>query len=472
MENNKEEPGLIQVLKNVWLVDIPSYANKIYYSLGFLSMIAFTLLVITGIVLTFFGPDWWLISPVGVLTRSIHLWAVQAFVIFVILHLLIVFLTGGYRAPRQFVWVLGSLMFFFSLAEAEFGYVLRNDFSSQWRSLQGADFWNGTGMGTFINNLNYAQIYGIHVVVIPFIIIFLLFLHYALVRLRGIAKPYRKDVPYHMVKANHTILFFRGFVLICVIIALAAIFPSPIIEPVTVKQVAIDDPALMATTLITEIDHSSDTATYVDNIAPYQYDTKKVYVDVPYMQYISLQQNKQSMLDYFNAEDQQTQTDNLKAASDYFTKNGQLTTEPNTKNPVIPLISSLVLMGQQGLYEAVVLHESDTNYNPTYLTRFIADTGVPEDKATSLKITTPQYGMLREEKGFPTPGAWWLAPLGLLDNTLLQNDDNQDRDGAEIVGIFMLLFTAFPYIPFLNKFPDKLGVYKLIWKEKSPQKSS
>jgi hypothetical protein len=68
--------------------------------------------------------------------------------------------------------------------------------------------------------------------------------------------------------------------------------------------------------------------------------------------------------------------------------------------------------------------------------------------------------MLREEsKG--RPGAWWLAPIGLLDHTLLSNDDNQDRDGALMLGIFILLMAAFPFIPGLNKVPELLGLYKL-----------
>ena len=176
------------------------------------------------------------------------------------------------------------------------------------------------------------------------------------------------------------------------------------------------------------------------------------------------------MLDYFKAESKQAQESNLKDAKDYFSNHGQINPLPDKQNPVISIVSSLVLMGQSGLYEATLRNEAYTGYNPTYVLRFLADTGVLEDKATNLGITTSQYGMLREEKGSLPPGAWWLAPLGLLDNTILKNDDNQDRDGAGIIGIFILLFIAFPYIPFLNQLPDKLGVYKFIWKDKTLQK--
>ena len=466
MKNKIENSGIVQLLKIVWLENVPSYANKFFYSLGFLSMISFFLLIISGVILVFFGPDWWFTTSMGTFIRSIHLWATQAFVIFIILHLLIVFFSGGYRPPRRFVWVLGALMFFLVLFNAEFGYVLRNDFSSQWRSLQGADLYNGSGIGRFINNLNYAQVYGIHIIIIPIIILGILFLHYALVRLRGIATPYKKNFEYRIVKANHFVLFFRGFILVCVIVLLAIIFPSPLIAPVTIKQVAIEDPRLMAQTLLSELDYSSDTATYFDTIDPYTFNTKNVYIATPYIEYFKTQQGTVNLFDSFNQENKQLQNKNINLAKNYFSNNGKIIPNLDNNNPVIPMISSLVLMAKSGLYEASLRNEINTGYNPTYVLRFLSDTGVLEDKATKLGITTQQYGMLREEKGQFPPGAWWLAPLGFMDNTILKNDVNQDQHGAEILGILMLVFIAFPYIPILNELPDKLKIYKLIWRDK------
>ena len=47
-----------------------------------------------------------------------------------------------------------------------------------------------------------------------------------------------------------------------------------------------------------------------------------------------------------------------------------------------------------------------------------------------------------------------------------KGDANGDRDAAIIFGTFFLVLIAFPYIPGLNQIPDKLKVYKLIWREK------
>ena len=458
----KNKP-LLSTLNKLMIQDVPAYANKLFYSLGFLSMTCFLILIATGVTMAAYGPDWWLTSGAGRYFRSVHLWATQAFVLFVILHLLIVFFTSGFKKPRRLTWVFGSLMFFFVLIEAEFGYVLRGDFSSQWRSLQGADLYNGTGIGWWINNLNYKQIYGIHLVAIPALIVILLFFHYLLVRVLGIAKPYRKDITAPTVKANHKVLFARGGVLIGLILLLAAVFPSPFLKPDTVKSVAQADPKLVAQTLTKEFDRSSDTATYLDSIQPYTFDTRAIYIAGPYAQLAALQRQP-NLLDKYNAEPPAKQDVQLKQAQDYF--DNTYPANPDSNNPVEQVIISLTNLSAAGFYESA-LNAVNANNDKTYSLRFLADTGVLDDRAQALGITTEQYGMLYEESGKIPPGAWWLAPIGLLNHTVLAHDDNGDRDGAIILGSLLLLLLAFPFIPGLNRLPDWLKVYKIIWRQKS-----
>ncbi len=463
--NNEGGKNLYSALKNLMIQRVPAYANRVFYSLGFLSMTSFLLVVLSGMVLVLFGPDWWLTTRFGLFTRSIHLWATQAFIVFILLHLLIVFLTSGYKKPRRLTWVFGALMLFLAMFEAEFGYGLRGDFSSQWRTLQASDFYNGSGLGHLINNLNYAQIYGIHIIFIPIILLALLFLHYLLVRTRGIAKPYRKDVKYEMVRANHKVLFLRGTVLAGAIVVLALVFPSPLILPTTIKDVAEQSPALTARTIISEIARTSDTATYMDNIDPYTFDTRKIYAENPYSQYIAISGGTNRMSGFL-AESVSAQNADMQSATEYFSSGGSLSFDPSEKNPVISIASDLTKMAQSGLYSAALeSQEGENGLNGTYVDRFLSDTGLLEAKAQNLGITTDQYGMLHEENGF-LPGAWWLAPLGVLDHTILASDPNQDRDGAEILGILILLLVAFPYIPGLNRIPEKLGVEKFFWKQR------
>lgn len=452
------------IISNLMLQDVPAYANKIYYSLGFLSMTSFFVLLVSGIVLVFKGPYWWLTTATGLYFRSIHLWAAQAFIFFILLHLLIVFLTSGYKPPRRLTWVLGALMMFAVFVEAEFGYGLRGDFSSQWRVLQASDLYNGSGLGKIVNNLDYAQIYGLHIVIIPLAILGLLFLHYLLVKVRGIATPSKKDVPYRIVKANHSVLFLRGTVLVIAILILGAIFKSPFIVPTTIQSVANDDPALVAKTFVAEMDHTSDTGTYLDTIDPYAYDTNQIYVVRPFQKYIQLSGGP-NIFGSFAGQDPATQQQEISDAENYFGNDGAL--NMNAGNPVIALASTLTKFAQSGVYESVLQGESANSSNQTYVTRFLSDTGIMDAKAESLNMTTQQYGMLRDEGGgILPPGAWWLAPLGVMDNTILANDPNQDRDGAEILGLLVLFLIAFPYLPYLNRIPEKIGIDRMIWKDR------
>ncbi len=457
MDKHPLKNGLVSLM----IKDVPRYANKFVYSLGFLSMTSFLLLLISGTIMAIFGPDWWLTDPTGKYLRSVHLWATQAFVLFIILHLLIVLFTSGFRKPRRLTWVIGVFMFLFVLAEAEFGYVLRGDFSSQWRALQGADLYNGTGLGYWLHNINYRQVFGLHVVVIPLLILGLLFFHYLLVRMLGIAKPYRNDVEAPTVRANHTVLFVRGGALVALVLALSAFLPSPYIKPETAQSIAKADPKLAAQTLVKEFDRSSDTATYLDSIQPYTYDTRSIYIAAPYSQLVAAT-GMPNRLAQFNAQPQARQDSQAKAAQDFF--DNTYPAQPDPKNPLESVIISLTDMAAAGLYEPTLNSASPTGDQSTYSLRFLADTGVLENNADSLGITTDKYGMLREEKGRIPPGAWWLAPIGLLNHTVLANDDNGDRDGAIILGGFLLLLMAFPFIPGLNRLPDWLKVYKLIWR--------
>lgn len=462
MENTSDNKSVLSAISSLLIQNVPSYANKFFYSLGFLSMTSFFILLLTGVVMVIFGPDWWLTSSIGAYLRSVHLWATQAFIFFIFLHLLIVFLTSGYRGARKLTWVIGVVMLLFVFAEAEFGYILRGDYSSQWRGLQASDFYNGAGLGHIINNLNSVQIYGIHIALLPLTVILLLSFHYLLVRVRGIAKPYKSDVTVRMVKANHTVLYLRGLTLILVILVLAFFFHSPFIPSYTIKAVANEDSNLVATTLLGEFDRSSETATYLDTIQPYTFDSRQVFIQIPYKKYLTINPS----VDYyaqFEAESTAAQDQNLKDATSYFNNKGA--ENLNSNNPVISIVSALVKMAQSDLYEDSLKNQSVPK-GTTYATRFLSDTGVLEARAEELKITTPDYGMVKEEAGIIPPGAWWLTPIGILNHTILANDDNGDRDGAIILGLCLFLLLAFPFIPILNRLPEKLPFAKWIWKDK------
>lgn len=60
----------------------------------------------------------------------------------------------------------------------------------QWIAAQGKDAMNSIGVGAFFNVLNFGQMYGFHIVILPVIVSALVGLHVLLARMRGVVRPY------------------------------------------------------------------------------------------------------------------------------------------------------------------------------------------------------------------------------------------------------------------------------------------
>ena len=426
----------------VYMHRLPSYGNKIFYGLGFLALTCLVLLALTGVVLAFMGQSWWIDNSWGIYLRSVHLWSVQAFIAVLLLHILVGVTTSGYRAPRRMVWVFGATLFCLALIQTEFGYGLRGDFASQFRATSGADFWNGAYLGYWLNPLNYSQAFALHVAIIPLAILLLFLAHYILERTYGIAKPYRADIKYTMVDANHTVMYLRGIALTILIAVLAFLFPSPYVAPLRIADVARQHPDAVAAALMREYERTSDTATYLDSIDPYTFDTRQVYITVPYEEYVA--------------------SSNVPVLA--------------TSDPAA-MIAALMPMVKSGLYESILAQE-DPGSNDTYTLRFLSDitlddTSAMEAQASTLNMSTEQWGMAKDVNGHlfeAPPGSWWFLPLALVNSAFdLPNNDNGDRIAAEILGGMMLLFILFPYIPFVNRLPEYLHLAPFIWRERTPR---
>lgn len=449
----------------IYIHEMPSYGNKIFYSLGFLALTSLTILAVTGIAMAFMGPTWWLTNQWGVFCRSIHLWAVQAFFVILVCHVVVGFVTSAFKPPRRMIWVFGASMGCLALIQTEFGYGLRGDFSSQYRAVSGADFWNGAYLGYWLNPLDYMQSFALHVAIIPLIIFVLFIAHYILIHTYGVALPYAKDAPQTKIPADHRLLFIRGGVLALLIVLFAFLFPSPYVAPVRITDVAHEDPVLVMTTLLGEFAHTSDTATYVDSIDPYTFDTRQIYIVVPYEQAL-VNSHEADAWAAFQNESAAAQDVDIQQAEQYATST-DMSAFANTTNPVITMLATLMPMARSGLYESIIDQENP-NINSTYTLRFLNDMGVLDDKATTLNMNTAEWGMAKDETGsilkLP-PGSWWFAPIGMINSSFdLLNNDNGDRDGAEILGLIMLIFILFPYIPYLNRLPEKLHLAWFIWK--------
>lgn len=171
----------------------PAYVHSYVYLFGVATIASFILLITTGLILTAFGPQWWHFSNVGRFFNSLHFWAVQAFFFFMVVHLWTAFFQGAWRDGRGITWISGVITFVISIVTAFTGYVSQQNFASQWIAFEGKDAMNATGVGAFFNILNFGQMYGFHIFVLPWLVAALMGVHLTLVRLRGVVKPYEME---------------------------------------------------------------------------------------------------------------------------------------------------------------------------------------------------------------------------------------------------------------------------------------
>jgi quinol-cytochrome oxidoreductase complex cytochrome b subunit len=172
---------------------LPAYVRSYVYLFGVCTLSSFLLLVLSGVVLVFFGPDWWHVSGVGHFFNSVHFWAVQSFFFFMVLHLWAQFFMAAWRGGRGANWVTGVLLFVLSIVAAFTGFLSQQNFDSQWIALQGKDAFNALGVGSFFNLLNFGQMYGLHVFLLPALLALLIAVHLLLVRAKGVVPPLEED---------------------------------------------------------------------------------------------------------------------------------------------------------------------------------------------------------------------------------------------------------------------------------------
>jgi quinol-cytochrome oxidoreductase complex cytochrome b subunit len=168
----------------------PIFVKSWFYVFGVLTLVSLIMLIVSGVILSIFGPEWWLNTTIGAYVDALHYWAVQLFFLFMFVHFIAVFLMGAFRGRRWATWMLGILAFLVSVATAFTGYASIQDFEAQWITTQGKDAINSTGLGSFFNLLNPGQMITMHVILFPLIALGIVAIHVLWVRKHGIAAPY------------------------------------------------------------------------------------------------------------------------------------------------------------------------------------------------------------------------------------------------------------------------------------------
>ena len=174
----------------------PAYVASWVYVFGVASLAAFGVAVLSGFALALGGPDWWHYNSVGHFFNSMHLWSVELFMAFLVIHLWGKFWMAAWRGKRAWTWVTGVVAFVASVVECFTGYVSQQNFDSQWISASGKDAFNPVGIGAFFNIMNFGQMLMWHIVLIPIVLVALIGAHVLLVRVRGVSHPLPATLSY------------------------------------------------------------------------------------------------------------------------------------------------------------------------------------------------------------------------------------------------------------------------------------
>jgi hypothetical protein len=167
----------------------PAYVASWVYVFGVLTIGALVVVIVSGLVLALFGPAWWHTSFVGHFVNSLHLWSVELFMGFMVIHLWAKFWMAAWRGGRSFTWMSGVVCFLMAVFEAFTGYLSQTNFDSQWIAFEAKDGLNSGGIGAYLNTMNFGQALMLHIALIPLVLVALVALHVLLVRVHGVAPP-------------------------------------------------------------------------------------------------------------------------------------------------------------------------------------------------------------------------------------------------------------------------------------------
>ena len=177
------------------------------WGLGGMSLVLFTLLLLTGVLLMFVyepvpagahGSVLRLQTEVrfGQFVRNIHHWSANLLVFVAVLHLLRVYFTGAFHGARQFNWVIGLFLLVAILGAGFTGYLLPWDQLSYWAItistamiayVPGIGVWLQRSVrgGEEIGGATLLNFYTLHTTLIPALLIIVMAFHFWRVRKAG-----------------------------------------------------------------------------------------------------------------------------------------------------------------------------------------------------------------------------------------------------------------------------------------------
>jgi menaquinol-cytochrome c reductase cytochrome b subunit len=195
----------------VWARQVPLHAHSFWYCFGGLTFFTAVVQGFSGIFLALYyvpTPDrayasvFYIANLVkyGWLIRSVHVWGSQLMVVFIVIHMIRVFVTASYKHPREFNWVAGVLLFVITMAFGLTGYLLPWDQRAYWGSTVTVSLANQIPVagqwlvrvavgGEKLGAAALSRFYFAHILLLPAALIGMLVVHFWMVRKQGISGP-------------------------------------------------------------------------------------------------------------------------------------------------------------------------------------------------------------------------------------------------------------------------------------------
>ena len=159
--DEKPRNRALGILSNVFLHLHPAKINRdavaynYTWGMGGVTFYLFIVLTFTGVLLMFYYHPSKVQAfrdilylehdvPFGKLLRNMHRWAAHLMIITVWLHMLRVFLTGSYKKPREFNWMVGVILMLLTMLLSFTGYLLPDDQLGFWAVTVGTNMARAT----------------------------------------------------------------------------------------------------------------------------------------------------------------------------------------------------------------------------------------------------------------------------------------------------------------------------------------
>ena len=205
----------LPTLKREWNRHMAQYyAPKnfnFWYLFGIFSLVVLVIQLVTGIWLLMsyqgsaekaFASVEYIMTEVnfGWLIRSVHRWSASMMVLNMILHVCRVYLTGGFKKPRELTWVTGVLLASVTVSFGVTGYSLPWDQVGYWACkivtgvpdavpIVGGLIVQVLRGGVSVGQSTLTRFYSAHTFVLPVVAVVLMLTHFIMIRKQGISGP-------------------------------------------------------------------------------------------------------------------------------------------------------------------------------------------------------------------------------------------------------------------------------------------